>query len=83
LDDTLNFLMNDRLVWEQWVDDLRRFWLLARETGLFHEDKLEDLVPSKEEFVPGSIESERPPEYYKWFITKEMKTVRSFGQPLK
>jgi hypothetical protein len=83
LDDALNFLINDRLGWEQWVGDLRRFWLKAREVGLFHEDKLEDLVPSKEEFVPGSIESEKPPEYYKWFITKRMQTTRFFGQPLK
>ena len=82
LDDALNFLRNDRLEWEKWVGGLRRFWLKACEAGLFHEDKLEDLVPSKEEFVPGSIEGEKPPEYYKWFIRKEIKVTRPFGQPL-
>jgi len=85
LEDALLFQMSSHPEWEQWTDDLRGFWLRAREAGLFHVDRLEDLVPSKEEFVPGSMESERPPEYYKWFIEKEMgmKAARYFGQPLK
>lgn len=81
LDDALSSVVLSRRRWGEWADHLRRFWLLTREAGLFHDDKLEDFVPSKEEFVPGSIE-EAKYGFVNWLHKAKMESIQSFGQPL-
>jgi hypothetical protein len=74
LEDVLNLLWT---TWEEFFDNLRRIWLLAHEMQLLYVDKIEELIPAQEEFVPGTfglseIESS----------LRKMKSIHSFGQLL-
>ena len=80
LHDALYSVVLYNKTWEEWEDHLRRFWLMARQTELFLGDNLEDLVPSKEEFVPGSLED----ILFDWGPRGEkMDDVQPFGEPLE
>lgn len=66
-------------LWEQLPDTLRRLWSLAREVQLFEVGEIEDLVPTPEEFVPGTVGKEASKLERK---LAKLESIRPFGQPL-
>ncbi|MBI2447353.1 MAG: hypothetical protein HYV48_02310 [Candidatus Omnitrophica bacterium] len=63
---------------------LHHIWSLVRETQLFSNDEIEDMVPCIEDFVPGTI-GDDPEKYRRPILTpglRDIKNIRPFGQPL-
>jgi hypothetical protein len=88
LEDSLKFLWGGGrdLKFEDFSNHLCRIWVLAHDLQLFCVNKVEDLIPKKEEFVPETFDLLRIEETGGLNLVIEELLARgdnrSFGQPL-
>ncbi|GAH48122.1 unnamed protein product, partial [marine sediment metagenome] len=62
--------------------DLHNIFSLAREVQLFDIGKIEDLAPTGEELVPGTIDKRPSNLETRLQERRWMRSIRTFGQPL-
>ncbi len=70
--------------WEQFSSDLYHMWSLAPELDLFDLGEIEDMIPTIEEFVPGTV-IDQDSGKIKTFRDKLQgkESIRPFGMPLR
>lgn len=74
-----------RYSFREWISTIKEFWLFVQKIKLIEVDKIEKLIPSKEEFVTGTIKSNKDgvDEIFIPDFSYQKGKVRPFGQPLK